>query len=552
MISIILWGMNKGFDITDEGYYLLSYQKDFISDIDVRFHQNIIKLLFGWVDLNIINVRILRLVLTILSSYIFSFGFYKWSKFYFSFPKHITFPTFFLLILISALSSYGFGPQSLSYDSLSAFLFISSAGILFFMISAINYNFHTYFYVCSMIIGIILSVQTFVKISAAIPLIFSFFALIIFLKDIGFNNKIKLGISITIGLIVGYFLYSMLIQNIFIVIDNFMLAKSTFHSSIHGYGYIDFFKLVLKAFYQLVGLFLISFILASGHILLKKITKSKTVFITLGIFLIYFLFSSLILIYIFQGRNVFIIPAFMIIAYSLIFSFSNNKIVIAGINKNRLIVITFLLLIPFIGAFGTNTSLLAKAIFFLPFWFSLTLCLFNFNKATDIIFRNYIFYLITVFSVYFLINGYVFHPYRIAPLTSQKYSINNLTGQQILVDKRSELFLSEFKNLLIKNGFIEGDPIIACSTIPGLVYLFKGNSPGGLLWRTNWNLYFLNLNLQRIKGKKPIVIDRGGMITEVFVQKLNNSGVSFPGDYAKPEKLWNPYNNSNLLLYTPK
>ena len=73
--GIIIWGMNKGFDITDEGYYLLSYQKEFVSDIDVRFHQNIVKLIFFWIDLNTINVRIIRFCLTIFSSLIFSFGF---------------------------------------------------------------------------------------------------------------------------------------------------------------------------------------------------------------------------------------------------------------------------------------------------------------------------------------------------------------------------------------------------------------------------------------------------------------------------------------------
>ena len=61
--SIVVWGLNKGFDLTDEGYYLLGLKEGQDLGNDLSSFHIVIKTIFFWLNLNIINVRIIRIIL---------------------------------------------------------------------------------------------------------------------------------------------------------------------------------------------------------------------------------------------------------------------------------------------------------------------------------------------------------------------------------------------------------------------------------------------------------------------------------------------------------
>ena len=67
LLSVVIWGLNKGFDITDEGYYLLGYQDGQEIGYSPSGFQYVIRGFFGWMALDIINVRILRLIISLIS-----------------------------------------------------------------------------------------------------------------------------------------------------------------------------------------------------------------------------------------------------------------------------------------------------------------------------------------------------------------------------------------------------------------------------------------------------------------------------------------------------
>jgi len=77
-IIILVWGINKGFDFTDEGYYILGYQQGQEIGFCVSFFHLIIRKVFAWLSLDVIDTRSIRLVLTILSSLFFSIGLWQW------------------------------------------------------------------------------------------------------------------------------------------------------------------------------------------------------------------------------------------------------------------------------------------------------------------------------------------------------------------------------------------------------------------------------------------------------------------------------------------
>jgi hypothetical protein len=75
LFGLMLWGLDRGFDITDEGYNLLGLlggqEKQTIYSA-LQF--DLLSRLFGWVD-GLLQSRILSLVLTSLSALVFSWGF---------------------------------------------------------------------------------------------------------------------------------------------------------------------------------------------------------------------------------------------------------------------------------------------------------------------------------------------------------------------------------------------------------------------------------------------------------------------------------------------
>ena len=78
----------------------------------IKFH-HLIKPLFWWLDLNVLNLRIMRLVLLIFSASILTLTIKCVVK------KKIDLIFTFSLLLLSSLLTFTFGPKSLSYNSLS-------------------------------------------------------------------------------------------------------------------------------------------------------------------------------------------------------------------------------------------------------------------------------------------------------------------------------------------------------------------------------------------------------------------------------------------------
>ena len=74
ILATVLWGLNKGFDVTDEGYYVLGYQPGQEIGFVASGFQQLIKGLFSWMTLDVVNVRILRLMFCLLSTFLLTLG----------------------------------------------------------------------------------------------------------------------------------------------------------------------------------------------------------------------------------------------------------------------------------------------------------------------------------------------------------------------------------------------------------------------------------------------------------------------------------------------
>jgi len=184
-LLVLIWGINKGFDFTDESYYLLGY--DFPTENNTsRFFQPVTSLLFAWLNPGILGYRIIRLVLTLFASLVFANGFWRLCC---ATNRNVNFLTVLAITTSGSLLSYSLFPVSLSYNSWTLINMLLIAGFIFNWISLVkarsspNKKLRILLFV-----GLIIGLQFFVKFSAAGAYLFSMVLLIIIIQK---NDGIK-------------------------------------------------------------------------------------------------------------------------------------------------------------------------------------------------------------------------------------------------------------------------------------------------------------------------------------------------------------------------
>ena len=80
IVTIIIFSLNRGFDFTDEGGFLLSYKYANTYKGGIYNYHIIIAKLTNWFNPGILAYRWLSLILTLFSSFILSIGLYRWLK----------------------------------------------------------------------------------------------------------------------------------------------------------------------------------------------------------------------------------------------------------------------------------------------------------------------------------------------------------------------------------------------------------------------------------------------------------------------------------------
>ena len=116
LVFLLIWISNKGFDLTDESYYFIGYYNKIDPNLSVSFFHRIYYQFIG--SNSIIISRIIRVILTLLSS--FFLGYVVGA--YFKFERKIESGLF---VALFSILSYAFYPPTLSYNSMTIILFNS-------------------------------------------------------------------------------------------------------------------------------------------------------------------------------------------------------------------------------------------------------------------------------------------------------------------------------------------------------------------------------------------------------------------------------------------
>ena len=273
--AIILWGMNRGFDISDEGFYLLHYQDSYYAPFDIHLFYKIVKWVFGFVDLTIINLRVIRLILIFLSGTIFTIGLMEWTKDKRVSVTNMNNASVFLFILLGCLISYGMFPQSLSYDSMNSFIFITSAGLFFYAMRDYDNQNKIRYFIPFFIIGFLLSLQVFIKVPSFLLLFVSYIVLILLMRGFSPGYKVLLLLILFSGFAAGLILYNYFVENILISYNGFRSAQFIVQSLDSGYKYSDLFINILRASWQIGILIIISLILSGLFFILRRAFRTS-------------------------------------------------------------------------------------------------------------------------------------------------------------------------------------------------------------------------------------------------------------------------------------
>ncbi len=547
----IFWTINMGFDITDEGNYMLVYKFPDSDPYPFHEYQTVLAPVMKWFGHSIIAGRVLRILLECGGLTILWFG---WMRYFSSAgaegrvslaDKAVA---FFFLASGTFLSLF---PRTISYNDFTNFGMLATAAILFTILSPAK-KIPTWALAGT---GFVFAFLFFIKFPPAIL----FFLVVTFC--IGFSsNRWKNFTAFFAGIISGTIAFFLIQGDPMSWPDRFVKGKEIV--SLLGYDaerlvreiYIpDLFELSIKIL-PAVAVFL-----AASFAIRRNGDEQKHAWIPFAGAIAFFAilcaidnrngFESLTYAYRHSGSiysgTVFLLLALMILVLFLFRLMDRRK----SIN----LLAAALTLLPFLGMAGTDTSFSVSIYAYVLPEFAVILFLLqrNFIRPFPL---NILIVAMGLFANSLFYYHSAFHPYRLAePLSEQTETCPQLPG--ILIDQSSSKFIEDVWTQLKLGGFKSGDPVIALSDMPGVVFAVGASSPGApwyfeLPHSDAYNCHHLRNVAGQTAGERPfILIDSAA--TPAVLQCLESAGIGYPGEYTLQWKGFNPWRKVPVQLQVP-
>ena len=546
-ILIVVWALNKGFDITDEGFYLLSYQPRNSIGYQTSFYGLIVRKIFGWLGTDWFSIRILRLLLTVLSSGLLGVGIDRMIKKNYD-PKHeMSVYATCAFSVLGAMVSYSYGPQSLSYNSLNL-IFVQFAGMFTLLSLSINsVKWKNLAIICA---GFSCVFILFIKFTTFPLLMLLLAVIILFIEE---KEKIKTLAFFFIGVSIGCCI-------LFAVIINPIQFAEIYRTSVRfavesGGGYD--ISSQLDAMFELLGtstcLSLIAIVIVCGIQLLKYVSQNKKTELLARIFGVLLFLTGGACFIAAYGVNREDAGMMLFLTLLSLFYFISERIWNYSEEKNglkQMIMGILLLLTPITCSVGTNNLLMENMLLYVSF---LAASLLIFSIHFDQRIRAALLILFAGASFYSFYNLFVNKPYRILPLIENSVKISEIPeANGLCVDEKTATFLNSIYKSLKENNFREGDTLLGFFKIPGVVYLMKGTLPGGPLWSDkNADQFYLQLRMSKTMLYSPYILLTGSYIDDRHVDSLKHYGVNFPEEYINVKSVENSLLRYVVNVYVP-
>jgi len=446
IIFILIFSINKGFDLKDEGLHLAlsnPYQENNFAQLNQNIFFNTINKILN-VYPSIIGLRIIKIVLLIISYLLI------WSVLRFFKVRRF----FIFFYLIGIFGHYAYFSQSLSYNTLTYFFWICIIFLIFNYVYCHKSLFFIFF--IGFISGLIFLVKSTVGI-LLIPLIL--FLLLLEWFDYKKNGILIVSISLfCFGFLCVQFSFSSEINFLQVIENGFEL--SDFNST---HNTLSIIKYPLSAFRWVFVLFFSGFFLKRGIASYRAKQKNLS-FVMFFVLFLYFILSHNKLDF---SKSWEYLP--LAVSYVLIgFLFSGMEI--NNLKRKDFIFFFIVFVSPLIISFGSNVYHFSSGIIHISFSFFLISIFYNNQKIKLPNYFNFI--ILGLSAIIFLRVAFntIFSPFNQPSLLNELQSYSYYDGKSIMIPKSYHRYLTDLKKVLNKN-VPESRSLLGLYEMPGDILL---------------------------------------------------------------------------------
>lgn len=451
--------LDRGFEITDEAYYLLLAKYPDSSTLYISMQHWVMNGLWK-VSNSITAFRSLGMLIFVLSSSVLAYGIISILE-----KLNIQIKTYFyrVLIIISAIASsllYGetinFSP---SYNLLAASGAYLATGFILLSINTTDTLKKNLLYIA---VAFSLTVEFLSKPSSGIATM-----ILIFLLSLYFEKRDVFKIFTVVFIFFIFFIFSFLLLNTtfeeakFAIKNGFELFRIVQSEPV--FDRLSKNLIQIKDFtYDAIKIHMFLLISIIFYMFYRKFISIYIVLLVL----IYTLFSND---YFILNKKDFVLQMqflYILLIFCVMISFSEIKK-----NKDLMILLSVLILLPFTVAIGSGNHIFTQIIISLASWGSTIAILINLNfkNTVDTVMIKIFYSLFIIFiTIHMILNLYRVPYHMVTPYIKQNNIVNIEALGNVKVDEQTKLFIDDLKSMKKNCNIAKNIPFFGLYNIPGV------------------------------------------------------------------------------------
>ncbi|TGE15558.1 hypothetical protein [Hymenobacter elongatus] len=576
LIGLFLWTVNKGFDITDEGFYVLgySYPEEYSSSF-TSFNLIVSKLL-NPAHTSIIGYRLASLFTTVASALLLAGGVRQWIKEKYQ-AAVLPFWLVASLFITGNFLQYSIFPRTIFYNNINSFciaVFVSSILVYSAYPSATGLKWrHAFLYAGSAFMGIDLFVK---GSSSVVAMATGLLVLVVYIGLAKVKDWYKPVGIVVLGFLTGVLLFFAGIQPFAVWRTNFvhetgLLLQTSYNEGLLVRYLKDAYPIILTLIYPFSLFIALSFFLTRaylrGRIRLAPVLQLGAILVGVAFIGYETLRTGLYKITHLNHNQSPVWFLALLLVVLAIFCAAYLEQPFKKIKWRKVIIASWLIILPFVGAIGTYNNLFMNMMLDLNYWLALFCILYVSMPATvsqATLVRIIVFMVPAIVIAEQCTYGLVLAPYlQAANMLEQTVpvSFDKTPATTVLqLDPKTASFMGELEQAMQQSGFKPGMPVVALYDMPGLVYMLGGISPGN-----PWLFGHLDLRNCDALAKTKMDLSKAFVLVnekpgEKMLQCMNSSGIPFPEGYTVVRRLLSPYSanqytwrnyQDTLTVYAP-
>ncbi len=576
-IGIYVFGVGRGFDFTDEGFYYLAFaHPENVSDNQTSFHFFGAQI-FALLGHSIVAMRIATLVAVLIST-----GMLLWGtgRFLRSFaPELMPDPEHKWLVLGSALTAsflgFAISPAALSYNFQNACCLQAATGCLLAACAqAADGRLADRRILLALAgFGVLCGADFFIKFSTSVPLAAGGGVFFLLTSTVSARRKAVLGLGLLLGPVLAGAVYFGFFQDL----SRWREGFGGTLWAITGGGYAT--AEVRRYGGEIAGLVMTTlryfapvWVVAGPAMILMPVLRRRPrlqagAAIVGGIWTLAHL-GWLVLDQEYQrtAALTFYLGSLLLLALLVAGSHLAGRTPGLGASPGRwrpALAGLLLLLLPYLGAFGTNNAINRNALYQLAPWFVVAaLLLAEIDRIWRTSWPSRIgLVVLSVMAGIQFYHGYWLEPYRAGGARGLQ-TIPTALGEPATIVRLTPAvngFLTTSRRLLDEHGFKAGDDLLVFFDLPGFAFAMGGVSPGHPWYfagdKTSLDLDAMRVGFIPTDRRHRAFIVRNSLDPDWndFLPRLREAGLNFPADYQliSPPEMVSPLTRVPFQIWAP-